>query len=98
MPTWKHHRSKPVIGLTGGIGSGKSTVARLFASQGCAVIDSDKLAHEALQSPDVKAALRSWLDAEVFNPDGSVNRKAVAHRVFSDPAPAGRLNGTIHPK
>jgi dephospho-CoA kinase len=95
---WKANRPKPVIGLTGGIGSGKSTIARLFASQGCGVIDSDVLAHEALQSAEVRGALREWLGEGVFNSDGSVNRRAVGGVVFKDSGKLERLNGLIHPR
>ncbi|MCL2645536.1 MAG: dephospho-CoA kinase [Phycisphaerales bacterium] len=98
MHRWKHNRSKPVIGITGGIGSGKSTVAQMFASQGCAVIDSDRLAHEVLQSREVKEELLAWLGQEVFNADGSVNRREVAKRVFADASQTERLNGLIHPR
>ena len=98
MHRWKHNRGKPVIGITGGIGSGKSTVAQMFAAEGCAVIDSDQLAHEALQSPEVKAELLAWLGREVFNADGSVNRPEVGKRVFADAAQLERLNGLIHPR
>src|SRR6478752_6873311 len=98
MPPWKYHRSKPVIGLTGGIGAGKSTIARLFASQGCAVIDSDALSHAVLQSPEVKAALEQWLGKSIFNADGSVSRKTVGGIVFGDAEKIGRLNGLIHPR
>ena len=97
MP-WKNNRSKPVIGLAGGIGSGKSLIARLFASERCAVIDSDADAHAVLQSVAVKEALRAWMGDAVFHPDGSVNRKAVGSRVFSDSAAIGRLNALIHPR
>jgi dephospho-CoA kinase len=98
MSTWKHNRSKPVIGLAGGIGSGKSTVARLFGSLGCTVIDADALAHQALAEPGVQAGLRAWWGEGVFNPDGSVNRKAVGERVFSDEAARQRLNALVHPR
>jgi dephospho-CoA kinase len=98
MPPSKETRSKPVIGLAGGIGSGKSTVARLFGALSCLVIDSDALSHEALQTPLVKQELRAWLGETVFDPDGSVNRKRVAAKVFAEPAAAQRLAGLIHPE
>ena len=97
-PPWKHDRPKPVIGLSGGIGSGKSTIAALFASQGCAVIDSDADAHLVLQSDPVRHELRQWLGDNVFHPDGLVNRKAVGSRIFTDPAQVERLNALIHPR
>jgi dephospho-CoA kinase len=95
---WKFHRPKPVIGLSGGIGSGKSTVGRLFGRLGCLVIDSDALSHEAIQLPEVKTKIREWLGGEVFGGDGSVNRRAVARRVFANSRDTERLNGLIHPK
>jgi dephospho-CoA kinase len=98
MGTWKHNRAKPVIGLSGGIGSGKSTVGRLFGELGCAVFNADALAHEVIEEPEVRAELRAWLGAGVFNPDGSVNRKVVGGRVFSDEGARRRLNGLIHPR
>src|ERR1051325_6639669 len=95
---WKHGRSKPVIGLLGGIGSGKSAIARLFVREGCAVIDSDALSHEILQTPEVQAELRAWLGDEIFDTAGLVSRKAVAARVFQQPEKLQRLNGIIHPR
>jgi dephospho-CoA kinase len=92
------HGSIPVIGILGGIGSGKSAIARMFAREGCAVIDSDAVAHEVLQTPEVKGELRAWLGDGIFTPDGRVDRKALGHIVFSDPAARERLNGLIHPR
>jgi dephospho-CoA kinase len=98
MPPWKYNRPKPVIGLTGGIGSGKSFIAQLFQSQGCAVIDSDRLSHDILQSPAVKAEIRAWLGPAPFNADGSVNRKSLAGLVFQNVEKTSRLNSLIHPR
>jgi dephospho-CoA kinase len=95
---WKHGRAKPVLGIIGGIGSGKSAVAALFARQGCAVIDSDALGHEAINSSEVKAELRQWLGEAVFDADGQVNRKAVGRLVFADADKLKRLNGLVHPR
>ena len=95
---WKHGRSKPVIGIIGGIGSGKSAVAGLFAQEGCAVIDSDVLSHEVIQLPEVKAELRQWLGAGILDEVGRVSRKAVGRIVFADPDKLKRLNGIIHPR
>jgi dephospho-CoA kinase len=98
MPTPDKHPAKPVIGIAGGIGSGKSTIARMFGSLGCAVIDSDAVAHQVLQSDAVKQELKRWLGEGVFHPNGSVNRKAVAAAVFTDAARTKRLNSLIHPR
>jgi len=94
---WKQGRAKPVIGIAGGIGSGKSTVGRMFGRLGCLVIDSDALAHEAINTQAVKTELLGWMGPGVFREDGSVDRKAVARRVFADSADANRLSGLIHP-
>lgn len=96
MRQWKGN--KPVIGLMGGIGSGKSLVARLFAAQGCAVIDADALARAAIDDPHVKQTIVQWWGSDVIAPDGKVNRKAIADIVFTDPAQLRRLEGITHPR
>ncbi|HVT80068.1 MAG TPA: dephospho-CoA kinase [Phycisphaerae bacterium] len=97
MP-WKQDRSKPLIGIIGGIGSGKSAVAAMFAEEGCAVIDSDQLSHAILQSEEVKKELRGWLGKGVFDVKNEVIRAAVGRIVFSDPKQLARLNQLIHPR
>jgi dephospho-CoA kinase len=86
-----------IIGLAGGIGSGKSTVARVFEALECVVIDSDKLSKEAMARDDVRETLRQWWGDEVLGADGQVDRRAVAKIVFSDPKERERLEGLIHP-
>jgi dephospho-CoA kinase len=88
---------KPVIGIAGGIGSGKSFVAKLFGEAGCAVIDSDAQVRAAYQDPAVRRALRAWWGEAVFKPDGEINRSEIARRVFADEAERRRLEGLIHP-
>lgn len=88
---------KPVIGIAGGIGSGKSYVARLFAELGCAVIDSDAQARAAYRDPIVRDTIRSWWGPEAFLSDGEINRPALARRVFADKGERQRLEGLIHP-
>ncbi len=90
-------RSKPIIGLCGGIGSGKSSVAHEFERLGALVIDSDRLNHAVLATPEVAAELRSWWGDEVIGPDGRPNRAALAARVFSDASARGRLERLVHP-
>ena len=89
---------KPVIGIVGGIGSGKSFVARLFGEEGCLVINSDEQVSEAYRDEEVKRILREWWGEEVVSPDGEINRRAIAARVFSDPAQLKRLEALIHPR
>jgi dephospho-CoA kinase len=88
---------KPVIGIIGGIGSGKSFVAKLFGELGCLVIGSDDQVSAAYRDPTVLATLRSWWGDDDKAPDGSLDRRAVAQRVFNDPQQLKRLEGLIHP-
>lgn len=90
-------RIKPIIGLVGGIGAGKSSVARVLQSLGAAVIDSDRLAHEELTSPEVIATLRDWWGDKVCRSD-HVDRRALASIVFNDPAELGRLEKLLYPR
>jgi len=89
---------KPVIGLTGGVGAGKSSVARVLESLGAAVIDSDRLAHEILAEPEVVATLRSWWGEGVCTAPGVVNRRAIADIVFSRPDQLKRLEELLYPR
>ena len=82
---------KPIIGIVGGIGSGKSQVADLFGERGCLVIKADDLVHQAYHVPSLKETLRGWWGDEGLAPDGSLNRKAVAQRVFENPTQRERL-------
>src|SRR5438552_10721008 len=88
-----------ILGLVGRAGSGKSTVARAIASDGGAVIDADRLGHEVtLHDPEVRSALTAEYGADVYGPDGSLDRRRVAARVFSDPAARARLDALVHPR
>jgi dephospho-CoA kinase len=91
------YAGKPIIGIVGGIGSGKSHVAGLFAELGCLVIDSDAQVREVYRDPAVLETLRAWWGGDVIRPDGSLDRAAVAARVFGDPAEKRRLEGLVHP-
>lgn len=91
-------QKKPVIGLAGGIGSGKSLVARMLAEEGCGVIDADALARQVLQEPDVICTLVDWWGRDILNPDGSVNRGAVGRIVFANEQERKRLEGLVHPR
>ncbi|MGA3065842.1 MAG: dephospho-CoA kinase [Tepidisphaeraceae bacterium] len=91
------YAGKPILGLAGGIGSGKSTVARLLAELGCFVIDSDDLTKQAHLRPDVIRMVQEWWGKETILPDGRIDRKAVARRVFSDEKERQKLEGLLHP-
>ena len=87
-----------MIGLTGGIGAGKSAVAARLAALGAMIIDSDKLAREAVQpGAEGLAKLIEAFGPEVLRPDGALDRPALARRVFGDGAARQRLEKIIHP-
>jgi len=87
------------VGLTGGIGAGKSTVSRLLAARGAMVIDADRLAHEVVEpGTDGCAALLDEFGPSVLSADGSVNRATLAELVFADEAARRRLETIIHPR
>lgn len=88
------------IGLTGGIGSGKSTVADLFAQRGVPVIDTDAIAH-ALTRPDTDAGreIIAAFGQEILDATGGIDRRRLARRVFAaDPAERKRLEAILHPR
>nr|WP_300145882.1 dephospho-CoA kinase [Propionicimonas sp.] len=93
-------RSGPavVIGLTGGIASGKSAVADLLAARGAVVIDADLLAREAVApgSPGLAAVVERF-GAGVLGPDGGLDRAALGRLVFADPAARRDLEAIVHP-
>lgn len=97
QPTPKPPAGLIVVGLTGGIGAGKSTVARAFARAGAAVSDSDATAREILQHPAVRDELVQWWGAQVLDEAGSIDRAKVAAQVFADPSKRARLEGLVHP-
>ncbi|MEO6951097.1 MAG: dephospho-CoA kinase [Polyangia bacterium] len=87
-----------VYGLTGGIGSGKSTVARLLATHGAAVIDADRVARDVVEpGTDGLARVVAAFGSGVVDSDGKLDRKAVGVRVFSDEDARRTLNGILHP-
>lgn len=87
-----------VVGLTGGIGSGKSAVADLFVEQGAALVDTDAIAHE-LTGPAGAAMplLIAAFGPEVARPDGAMDRAAMRRLVFADPSAKARLENILHP-
>lgn len=86
------------IGLTGGIGSGKSRVADFFQEWGATVIDTDAIAHElTLPGGAAISAIREQFGAGMIAADGSLNRQAMRELVFADPAARGRLEAIVHP-
>lgn len=90
-------QGKPIIGLAGGIGSGKTFVARLFGQQGCLVINSDEMVHHVYRDTQVKHTLKQWWGPMIFDPTGEIDRSAIARKIFNYPAERTRLERLIHP-
>jgi dephospho-CoA kinase len=88
----------PVIGLVGGIGSGKSAVAAILQDLGCVVSDSDRDSRSALESPEVLQAIREWWGPGVITEDGTPDRSAIAAHIFGNSDDRARLEALIHPK
>jgi dephospho-CoA kinase len=89
--------TRPIIGIAGGIGSGKSAVAAILAEAGCIVADSDEMGRAALRDPRIRETLVAWWGPEVLDGSGAVDRGAVARIVFADAAELDRLEALTHP-
>src|SRR5690349_9013128 len=88
-----------MVGLTGGIGAGKSAVAERLATHGAVVIDADRLAREVVApGTDGLAEIVAAFGPEIRQPDGSLDRPALAQRVFHDDEARRTLEGIIHPR
>jgi dephospho-CoA kinase len=88
---------KPIIGILGGICSGKSTAAAEFAKLGCKVIDADKIAKNLLDKKDVKDKITALFGEAVTEPSGKIDSRKLADTVFADAEKVTLLNETIHP-
>lgn len=88
-----------LVTLTGGIASGKTTVARMFRELGAEVVDADALAREVVQpgQPALEEIVAAF-GREVLLPTGELDRRKLAQKVFSDPASRARLNTIVHPR
>jgi dephospho-CoA kinase len=91
-----------ILGLLGGVASGKSTVAEMFRQKGAAVLDADRAGHEVLRQPAVRAAVGGRWGKDVIGPDGEVDRSALARIVFAPPPDGPRqlaeLEKITHPE
>jgi dephospho-CoA kinase len=89
---------KLVVGLTGGIGSGKSAAADEFARLGAAVVDTDRIAHELTESGGAAiAALERIFGKDMIGPSGAMDRRKMRERVFADAAAKKALEALLHP-
>ncbi len=88
-----------VIGLTGGILSGKSTISQMLAEKGAVIIDADKIGHEAYK-PHTKTwqDLRNAFGGSIIKDDMEIDRKKLGEIVFNDPQALARLNEIVHPR
>ena len=86
-----------MVGLTGGIGSGKSTVARMLADRGSVVIDADVIAREVVERPEVLAALAERFGSEILTVGGTLDRTALAERAFVTDELRKELEAITHP-
>src|SRR5439155_8635090 len=88
----------PIVGLTGGIGAGKSTVAAILAELGARVIDADRIGHEVYgPGTEGHASVVQAFGPRVVAPDGTIDRRALGAIVFHDPGALARLNAIVHP-
>ena len=88
-----------VIGLTGGIGSGKSEVSRMLSELGAEVIDADRIGHEAyLPHTETWEAVVIEFGEEILQPNGEIDRTKLGAQVFSEPEARDRLNAVMHPR
>jgi dephospho-CoA kinase len=88
-----------LVGLTGNIGSGKSTVAQLLSERGATIIDADVLARRAVEvgTPAYKSIVERW-GTSILEPGGGIDRAALRRIVFSDPSELEQLNALVHPE
>ncbi|MCP4247571.1 MAG: dephospho-CoA kinase [bacterium] len=87
-----------VVGLCGGIGAGKSAVAGVLSGYGAAVIDSDELNRQELESPEVIRMLAAWYGRCICGPDGRILRPVLGRIVFEDPEQRRRVESLLHPR
>lgn len=89
---------KPIVGIVGGIGSGKSTVAAEFAKLGCAVIDADALVHGFLEERPVRERIVKALGTSLSSESSPSDRQKIAHLVFGNPDNLAKLTSILHPR
>lgn len=97
VPGLKEMSKVKVIGIVGGVGSGKSAVAAMFAQLGAVTADADEMCHQLLCRDDIAARVRKRFGPEVFTRAGEIDRKALADRVFQDRARLDALTKILHP-
>lgn len=91
-------KRKPIVGLTGGIGSGKSEVGRILSELGAGVVSSDDINRQLLATTEIKSELVDWWGERILRPDGEIDRAVIADIVFRDSAQRTRLEALMHPR
>jgi dephospho-CoA kinase len=86
-----------VIGITGGIGSGKTVICRVFSHLGVPVYEADTAAHRLYENEDLIGKIKNKISSEAIDKNGKINRKKLAEIVFNDPEKMVMLNGIVHP-
>ncbi|MCB1316753.1 MAG: dephospho-CoA kinase [Leptospiraceae bacterium] len=97
LPAIHWRRAQYLIGLTGGIGAGKSTAAECFRAAGVRVEDADQIARQVLMAAETRPVLRRTFGPDIFTADGAVDRERLARVVFADTEELKKLNQLIHP-
>ncbi len=88
-----------LVGLTGGVASGKSHAGKVFAELGAFIIDADQVAHQVIaKGTDAYHEVVAYFGSPILNPDGAIDRKRLGEIVFSDPQALQKLNAIIHPR
>lgn len=91
-------KRKPIVGLTGGIGSGKSEVSRILSELGAGVVSSDDINRQLLATTEIKSELVDWWGERILRPNGEIDRAVIADIVFQDSAQRTRLEALMHPR
>lgn len=92
------NRTRPfVVGLIGGIGSGKSAAAEAFVQRGARAVNADRLGHEALRQPEVRDAIVALWGSDLLTAEDAIDRRKLAGIVFGDPAELAKLEALTHP-
>jgi dephospho-CoA kinase len=97
-PTDTAKAGAPVLGIVGGLASGKSTVARLLEQRGARVVDADRIGHQMLELAEVREALREAFGECIFEAGSQVSHERLAEAVFGRPEMVQKLNAIVHPR
>ena len=89
--------NKLIVGITGAVGAGKTSVARELGKLGCAVVSADAINHQVLRELEVAEQIRHLWGEQVVGPDGRIDRKALGNIVFEDAASMKKLTDLVHP-